>query len=104
MCGLHLNPNKCILYAFELHWCGRLIIPQGWSFDPRNVRALIYMETPTTGSYSHKLIWAMQCMRTALTKFAKLIAPLQDLMGTIYDIAGKWTKRAVERILLSKFA
>ena len=82
--GLKLNPLKCQLIANEVQFCGRIINRKGIKFNPRQYDALTNMSTPTTIGSLIELVHGSNWMRTAIPKFAKLIAPLHELLETNY--------------------
>lgn len=48
--NLKLHPGKCVLFANDIRWCGRLISADGVKFDPRRMGGLVTMEPPVTGA------------------------------------------------------
>lgn len=100
--NLKLNPSKCVLFATSVRWCGRVISADGVRFDPRRIDGIRNMTLPSTGADLQQFVFAMQWMRNAIPEFITIIRPLSDLMESVYDFAGKRTKRAVARILLDK--
>jgi RNase H-like domain found in reverse transcriptase/Reverse transcriptase (RNA-dependent DNA polymerase)/Integrase zinc binding domain/Integrase core domain len=100
--NLKLHPGKCVLFAAEVRWCGRLISAAGSKFDPRRIQGLLDMPPPTTGADLQQFICAINWMRTAIPSFSTLTAPLHNLLECVYSVTGgKRTKTAVARILLS---
>ena len=100
--NLKLHPGKCVLFSKMVRWCGRLISFNGVRFDPRRVQALHDMALPVTGADLQQFVCALNWMRTSIPSFATLISPLQDLLEAVYSHAGKRTKSAASKILLSK--
>jgi RNase H-like domain found in reverse transcriptase/Reverse transcriptase (RNA-dependent DNA polymerase)/Integrase zinc binding domain len=106
LCRVHnlkLHPGKCTLYSLEVHWCGRLISDVGVRFDPRRIQGLKEMATPRTGADLQQFVCALNWMRTAIPAFSKMVAPLQQLLETVYSLAGgKRTRAAAVKIPLSR--
>jgi hypothetical protein len=86
--NLKLHPGKCVLFATEVRWCGRLISSAGVRFDPRRAQGLLDLPAPTTGADLQQFVCALNWMRTSIPSFATLIAPLQILLESVYQAAG----------------
>lgn len=86
--GLKLNPNKCKVFSTSIVWCGRLISPAGITFQPSRISALTSMSSPQTGADLQQFLCAMNWMRSAIPDFNRVIAPLHDLLETIYCTVG----------------
>jgi len=99
--NIRLHPDKCVLFASEIRWCGRMISSKGIRFDPRRMSALLEMEEPSNGAHLQQFICALQWVRTAIPNFTAIVTPLHKFMERVYDQAGKRTKRAVARYSLS---
>jgi RNase H-like domain found in reverse transcriptase len=104
LCRLHnlkLHPGKCVLFATEVQWCGRLISRAGVRFDPRRAQGLLDLPAPTTGADLQQFVCALNWMRTSIPSFATLIAPLHILLESVYQAAGgKRTKTAAAKVQL----
>jgi RNase H-like domain found in reverse transcriptase len=101
-CNLKLHPGKCVLFAAEVCWCGRLISSAGSKFDLRRIQGLLDKPSPATGADLQQFTCAINWMRTAIPSFSTLTAPLRNLLECVYSLTGgKRTKTAVARIILS---
>jgi hypothetical protein len=98
--NLKLHPNKCILYATEITWCGRLVSANGLRYDPRQLDGLLSMEPPVTGGLLQQFVYAMQWLKHDIPEFSKLMTPLREFKERVYNRSGKRTRRAVARIPL----
>jgi transposase InsO family protein len=98
--NLKLHPAKCILYATEIRWCGRMLSASGIRYDPRRLEGLMSMAPPRTGADLQQFLCALQWLKQGIPNFTALVAPLHDILEIVYDRAGKRTKRAVARITL----
>jgi hypothetical protein len=99
--NLKLHPGKCVLFATEVRWCGRMISSTGVRFDPRRAQGLLDMPAPTTGADLQQFVCALNWMRTSIPSFDTLIAPLQTLLESVYEAAGgKRTKTAAAKVQL----
>ena len=83
--GLKLNPEKCQLITQEVQFCGRTINKNGIKFHPRQYDALTNMSTPRTIGALIELVHGSNWMRSAIPKFAELIAPLHELLEKNYS-------------------
>lgn len=99
--NIKLHPSKCVVFAKDVRWCGRLISEKGVKFDPRNLDGLLSMQPPQTGSHLQQLQCALQWVKFGIPDFIKLTAPLQKFMERVYQFCGKRTKRSVARVRLS---
>jgi hypothetical protein len=48
--GLEQHVSKCVLFAPEANYCGRLITKDGVRFDPKNMEALQAMRETQNGA------------------------------------------------------
>jgi hypothetical protein len=85
---LKLHPDKCVLYAKVIRWCGRLISAEGSKFDPRRIQGLLEMPHPVTGADLQQFTCAINWMRTAIPSFSTLVAPLHGLLEAVYRARG----------------
>ena len=92
---------KTNMFLRSAKYCGRILSSDGIQFDPRHFDTLITMNTPTYGNELQQLLCATNWMRTSIPAYAQTIAPLHNLMETVYKRAGGRTKRAVSKICLT---
>lgn len=99
--NIKLHSFKNILFTEEIGKCGRLISAVGTKFDPCRMSDLICMTLAQTGSALQQFFRALQWVRTVISEINKLMIPLNDLLESIFVIAGAHTKRATRRVLLT---
>ena len=99
--NIKLHPGKCVLFATQLRWCGRLLSSEGIRYDPKRLSGLLRMEPLTSGAHLQQFLCAIQWVKNCIKQFSTLVDPLHTFMERVYDQAGKRTKRAVTRIQLS---
>ena len=78
--GLQMHPAKCEFVTFQVYFCGRIINKSGVKFNPRQYEALNNMSPPTTVGALVELVHDPNWMRTAISKFSKLVTPLHELL------------------------
>ena len=100
--GLKINAEKTSLFVREVKFCGRIIDEHGIRFEPRNLDALMTMQEPRSSVELQQLLCATNWMRNAFPNYSKVVAPLHQLMETIYSLAKSHTKRAVRRSRLDE--
>jgi len=98
--GIKVHAEKCNLFTRKATFCGRIITKEGVQYHPRNFDALVNMQKPTKADELQQLLCATNWMRNSIPDYAKVIAPLHDLMESAYKKAGKRTKLAVRKISL----
>ena len=74
--NLKLHPGKCHLYRTSVVWCGRELSPQGIRYDPRQLKTLEAMPTPSSPSELLHFSSAMQWLRQSVPNFTSLMKPL----------------------------
>lgn len=95
--GLFLGLDKICLYTQNAKWCGRVITPDGVTYDPAKIQTLIDMPQPETAAELQQFLCAAGWMRNSLVDFARVAAPLHARLQEA--LAGsKRTKRAAVRI------
>ena len=72
------------MFLKKVNWCGRNISQDRIKFDPRKFAAPLGMKEPVTGAYLQQFLCASKCMRSEITEFKRLMAPLAALMETVY--------------------
>lgn len=97
---LNVHPDKCMIFSSKVRWCGLIISADGWRFDPANIAALCKMKPPQTGSQLKQFLCALRWVRTALTDFSRMTAPLQGFLESVYQSVGKHTRSASGRVSL----
>lgn len=95
-----LHPRKCVLFTKSVRWCGRIISADGIRHDPTKLDGLLRMDAPSTGAQLQQFLCAMQWLRSSIPNFQALVEKLHEFLETVYQHAGKRTKRAVSRVSL----
>lgn len=98
-----LHPAKCVLYTRSIRSCGRIIFADGIRHYPKRLEGLLNMDCSTTGGQLQQFLYAMRWLCSSIPKFKSLGADLHEFMETVYQHAGKRTKRAVRRVLLTAY-
>ena len=93
--------RKSTLFAAEVIWCGRRINAKGIGHDPDRVSGLVSRPIPSKGNELQQFLGAVQWLAESLPDHARLVAPLQSLMGSIIKDAGSSKSRKVARYRLS---
>lgn len=96
-----LHPAKFVLYTRSVRWCGRIISADGIRHDLKRLDGLLSMDCPITGGQLQQFLCAMQWLRSSIPEFQSLVSPLHEFVETVYQHAGKRTKRAVARVSLT---
>ncbi|KAG3107310.1 hypothetical protein PI124_g14178 [Phytophthora idaei] len=95
--GLLLGLDKIGLYTENAKWCGRIITPDGASYDPAKIQTLIDIPELQTTAELQQFVCAVGWMRNSLIDFARVAAPLQDRLQAAL-VGTKGTKHAVARV------
>lgn len=74
--GLKLNPNKCVFFAREIKWCGRVISARGVTHCPERISGLVGMPAPGTAVELQQFLCAANWMRASIPEYTKIVAPL----------------------------
>ena len=80
--GLTLNPTKCVFGLSEVKFWGMLISKDGVRPDPEKVKALVNLSRPQNRTELKSFICMMQSNSDFIQNFAKMIAPLRDLLNS----------------------
>eukprot|EP00644_Phytophthora_capsici_P003049 jgi/Phyca11/103133/e_gw1.7.1096.1 len=98
--GLFLGLDKITLYTVNANWCGRIISPEGVSYDPLKIQTLIDIPEPQTAAELQQFICAAGWMRNSLIDFARVAAPLQNRLQAALE-GTKRTKNEAVRIAIN---
>ena len=99
--GLYLSAKKCVFFAPEIKWCGRIVSGDGYTMDPSKTEALRDMQKPINAGELCEFVHCMRWMALAIPQFTERVAPLQQMLESAYEKAGRRTKRAIKNIPLS---
>ncbi|POM62714.1 hypothetical protein PHPALM_28093 [Phytophthora palmivora] len=97
--GLNFSAAKTRLYQQSVTWCGRVISPNGVSYDPKRIDTLANMPVPTTAAGLQQFICASNWMRDSLLDYAKITQPLQTKLDKALDRKRK-TKRIAAGVVI----
>ncbi len=79
--GIKLHPKKCVMWSKEVEWCGHVISGTGVKIQPQRIDALCQLPAPSTAAELQQFLAAVNWTRLHLPEFAKVAAPLQDLLN-----------------------
>ena len=97
---LKLHAAKCKFFLRTVHWCGRIISPEGVKLDPARMQAIRDMRVPVTGDQLQQFVCAAGWMRAGIPEFSRVTQPLADVLEEVYALAGKRTRTAAAKIWL----
>ena len=95
--GLKFSPNKLVLFAQEIKWCGKIITPEGIKVDPMRIEALVNMPVPTNAAQLMQFVNASNWIRTSIINYSTIFEPLYIRLNTALG-NGKRTKNRATRI------
>jgi len=75
--GFKLHAKKCVLFATEVKWCGKLISASGIKHDEDRIQGLVEMPLPTTAGGLMQFLCAANWVRDSIPDFARTAAPIQ---------------------------
>ncbi|GMF44366.1 unnamed protein product [Phytophthora fragariaefolia] len=78
--GLKLNPAKC---------------------RPESVQGLVDMVSPTTATDLQQIVCVINWMRASISEFARVSAPLYDILEKAMQVSGERTKRKLRKVSLA---
>ena len=80
--GVKLKAKKCNFFRKEVCYFGRIVSEDGYSIDPKNVRALTSLKetSPKSTGEDRKLLGLLGYYRRYVPDFARLAKPLFDLL------------------------
>ena len=106
--NLKLKMKKCQWACEEIRYLGYMISKNCIKTDPKRAEAIQKLKPPTTYKELLSLHGCLSYNRTAIRNFAKLVAPISDLMKKDNFEKGLWTKEAqaaldeLKKIMLSQ--
>jgi hypothetical protein len=100
--ALKLNILKCDLYLRVAKFCGRLIDGDGIRFDTRCLETILQMQRPATVGDLQQLLCAAGWMRTAVPEFARVVAPMNDLLE-VYKKVNSRRRAKVRNVALTEW-
>jgi len=87
---LYANPKKCDFFKEEIEFLGHSINAQGISMDHSKVQAVLNWPTPTKVGEVHSFLGLTGYYRRFVQDYAKITAPLSDLLKK--DTTFMWTQ------------
>lgn len=102
--NLYLSAQKCVLFAREIRWCGRIIAHDGYTLDPSRLSGLKEMSLPTTAAEMGEFIYCCRWMSLSIPEFSRRVSPLVSALEATYSRSGKRTKRSIKHIALSSLS
>lgn len=81
-----LHPGKCVLFANEIRWSGRLMSSDGVRYESRRLNFLLSMDAPTASTHLQQIRCALQWVKRGIPNFTYFVAPLHDFLEGVYAI------------------
>ncbi|KAJ0393724.1 hypothetical protein ATCC90586_011174 [Pythium insidiosum] len=78
--GLKLHAKKCIFFAREVKWCGKVIDADGVRHCPERIQGLVELPRPETGADLQQFLCAVYWMRQPMPQFNQLTAGLYKVL------------------------
>lgn len=94
--GLKVKLEKCAFFQQEVSYLGHVISSQGVSTDPRKIEAVANWRRPNHVSELRSFLGFVSYYRRFVEGFAKLAAPLHQLVA---ELAGTKSKRRLSQVL-----
>ena len=96
--SLYLSARKCVLFAREIKWCGRLVSGTGYKIDPASLSGLKDMHLPATADELSQFLNCCKWMTLAIPQFVERTAALSELLEKAYSVSGRRTSRSIRRL------
>ena len=100
--NLKIHAEKCDFFLRKVQWCGRIVSAEGVQMNPRKLNALLELQEPQNAADLQQFLCAANWMRSCIPEFSKLTEDLSNLLESIYRKAGKRTRRAVAKFILTE--
>ena len=91
--GLKLKAEKCILLKTEIHFLGHVISGDGIKTDPEKICVVKEWSPPTTLKGLRKFLGLTCYYRRFVPHYARLAAPLHQLIAELAGRGGKKHKK-----------
>ena len=89
--NLTLNPDKCFIFQNKLSYLGHVVSYEVIETDPRKIKAILSMKTPTNCEDLRTLLGCCGYYRKFIPQFAQLCCPLYKLLH--HNVQFKWTEQ-----------
>ena len=99
--GFKLAVKKCILFAKELKWCGKIHTPKGIKQDPDRIKGLVELPPPKDAEGLMTFIFASNWIRSAIPDFGRIVLPLQIKLDAALKGLPSRTKKRARRVALA---
>ncbi|KAJ0392975.1 hypothetical protein P43SY_009109 [Pythium insidiosum] len=99
--GLKLHAKKCVFFAREVKWCGKVVSAEGVRHCPERIQGLVDMPLPGTAADLQQFLCAVNWMRQSLPRFNELTAGLYQLLEAAMTAAASRKKAQLARIRLN---
>lgn len=83
-----LNLEKCAFISTRVSFLGRIFTPHGIQHDPERIRTIQDMGKPITFKDLNKILNALNWARCSIPDYARLAAPLQDIINHAFTKVG----------------
>ena len=100
--GFKLNAQKCVLFATQVEFYGRIHSAAGISHHPERISALARLPPPSTAADLQQFISACNWMRNHMANFSGVFKPLMDALQVAFEssTSTQRSKRAAAKIPL----
>ena len=97
---LKIHALKTEIFATSATFCGRVFDKDGMRYHPSKFEALRSMQTPELAVDLQQFLFALNWMRTSIPDYARIAAPLLQLLEDCYKHVGGRTKRKLGKLSL----
>lgn len=97
---LKIHALKTEIFATSATFCGRVFDKDGMRYHPSKFEALRSMQTPELAVDLQQFLFALNWMRTSIPDYARISAPLLQLLEECYKNVGGRTKRKLGKLSL----
>jgi hypothetical protein len=98
--GIFLQPKKCTLWARALVWCGHWLSAEGLRPNPQFTESLLAMGAPVTAADLQQFLAATNWIRGHIPEYARISAPLSQLLQQSLAGLKKRSKRLAAGVIL----
>ncbi|MDR3427814.1 reverse transcriptase domain-containing protein [Silvimonas sp.] len=98
---LKIAARKTVLFEPKIKFCGKIYSAKGVHSDTAYVESLVKMGEPTDGAQLRKYIACTNWLRDAIHDYARLVAPLQELLKAVGRAAPNPKQRGYQSVSLA---
>ncbi|KAE9282551.1 hypothetical protein PR003_g27380 [Phytophthora rubi] len=100
--GLKLHAKKCLFFATEVKWCGRIISAEGVKHCPERIQGLVDMQPPRTAGELQQFVCAANWMRQSIPEYSRLSAALYEALERAAQVAGSRKQNKLAKVRLDE--